>query len=76
MYSFQSFRICQNIVEINVRIKFIFFSEGIDKMYSVSFMWLPMIGVLSTVSVGLVTSWIAGNYTHVIKFCSVKWSAT
>ena len=50
------------------------FSEGISKMYSVSFMWLPMIGIMSTVAVGLVTSWIAGKYTHVIKIY-LQWNS-
>ena len=35
--------------------------EGIEKMYTVSYLWFPAIGSATTVIVGLLVSLIAGN---------------
>ena len=47
--------------------------EGFNKLYSVSFMWTPMIGTLTTVIVGLIASLLSGNDLIGNNFRNLQW---
>ena len=50
-----------NLKELSL-FSFYCFRGGIDKLYSVSFLYFPVIGTLTTVCVGVVISLATGNF--------------
>lgn len=62
MASFKRYQLLRYVLLIRCQ-SVVFHSTGINKLYTLSYMWYTALGIVTTVVVGLIVSFISGNMT-------------